>query len=84
VYLKIFSEFVNQLTDDELTVGYFQQDASMREIEIYFDDHLNLKNLWPPRSPNLTPPDFFLWGLLKGCVYSNKPRIIDTLKDAIR
>jgi hypothetical protein len=42
------------------------------------------KNLWLPRSPDLTPPDFFLWGLLKGRVYSNKPRTIDTLKDAIR
>ena len=20
---------------------------------------------WPPHSPNLTPPDFFLWGYLK-------------------
>ena len=41
VYLNIFSEFVNQLTDDELTEGYFQQvgamchtsNARMREIE---------------------------------------------------
>jgi hypothetical protein len=48
VYLTIFSEFVNQLTDEELTVGYFQQDgttchacnASTREFESYFDDQL--------------------------------------------
>jgi hypothetical protein len=36
------------------------------------------------RSPNLTPPDFFLCGLLKGSVYSNKPRTIDALKDVMR
>jgi hypothetical protein len=24
---------------------------------------------WPPRSPNLTPWDFFLWGYVKGRVY---------------
>lgn len=24
---------------------------------------------WPPRSPDLTPPDFFLWGHLKSLVY---------------
>jgi len=43
VYLQIFNEFVNQLTDDELTTGYYQQDgatchtsnASMREIETF-------------------------------------------------
>ena len=24
---------------------------------------------WPPRSPDLTPCDFFLWGYVKGLVY---------------
>jgi hypothetical protein len=43
-----------------------------------------LKNPWPPRSPNLTPADFFLLGLLKGWVYKNTPRTIEQLKDAIR
>jgi hypothetical protein len=28
----------------------------------------------------LTPPDYFLWGYLKGRVYQNKPRTIDALK----
>jgi hypothetical protein len=36
--------------------------------------------LAPPRSPDLTPPDYFLWGSLKGRVYQNKPRTIDALK----
>ena len=36
--------------------------------------------LWPPRSPDLTPPDYFLWGYLKGRVYRNKPRSTDALK----
>ena len=39
--------------------------------------------LWPPRSPDLTPPDYFLWGYLKGTVYQNKPRTIDALKPNI-
>jgi hypothetical protein len=55
----------------------------MREIETYFGDRLISKNVWPPRSPDLKPPDFFLWGLLKGGVYNNKQRTIETLKDAI-
>jgi len=25
---------------------------------------------WPPRSPDLTPLDFFLWGLIKDLVYA--------------
>ncbi|GBM96813.1 hypothetical protein AVEN_161127-1 [Araneus ventricosus] len=28
---------------------------------------------WPPRSPDLTPMDFFLWGYLKQQVYSTPP-----------
>jgi hypothetical protein len=56
----------------------------MREIESYFDDRFISKNLWPQISPDLTPPDFFLWGLLKGRIHSNKLRTTDALKDAIR
>ena len=84
--------YVNQLTDDELTTGYYQQDGatchtsntSMREIESFFQDRIISKNLWPPRSPDLMPADFFLWGLLKGKVYKYTPRTIEQLKDAIR
>ena len=38
---------------------------------------------WPPRSPDLTPPDFFLWGVLKDKVYGLKPQNIDQLRTAI-
>ena len=85
--------YVNQLTEDALTTGYYQQDgatchtsnASMREIEnFFFQDGIISKNLWPHRSPDLKPADFFLWSLLKGKVYKNTPRTIEQLKDAIR
>lgn len=39
---------------------------------------------WPARSPDLTVPDFFLWGFLKSRVYVNKPETLDALKDNIR
>lgn len=39
---------------------------------------------WPPRSPDLTPMDFFLWGYLKSKVYETNPRSIDVLKENIR
>ena len=38
---------------------------------------------WPPRSPDLTPCDFFLWGYLKSRVYHNKPTTISQLKENI-
>ncbi|KOC69125.1 hypothetical protein WH47_07576, partial [Habropoda laboriosa] len=38
----------------------------------------------PPRSPDLTAPDFFLGGYLKERVYVNKPRTVEELKENIR
>jgi len=43
-------------------------------------DRVISKGLWPPSSPDLTPPVYFLWGYLKGRVHQNKPRTIDALK----
>ena len=38
---------------------------------------------WPPRSPDLTPCDFFLWGYLKDKVFSTSPQNIDELRQRI-
>ncbi|GFX54256.1 uncharacterized protein TNCV_3823551 [Trichonephila clavipes] len=39
---------------------------------------------WPPRSCDLTPLDYFLWGYVKPLVYADKPQTLDHLKDSIR
>ena len=39
---------------------------------------------WLPRSCDLTPLDFFLWGHIKSLVYANKPATLDDLKDNIQ
>jgi hypothetical protein len=38
---------------------------------------------WPPRSPHLTPLDFYLCGHLKAMVYQVKIRNMDHLKERI-
>ena len=38
---------------------------------------------WPPRSPDLTPMDFYLWGHLKSIMYQKKIRNMDHLKRRI-
>lgn len=43
-------------------------------LKEYFGSRLISKNCelaWPPFSPDLAPPDYFLWGYLKAQVYSN-------------
>ena len=40
--------------------------------------------LWPPRSCDLTPVDYYLWGTVKDKCYADKPETIDALKENIR
>ncbi|CAI6356266.1 unnamed protein product [Macrosiphum euphorbiae] len=74
---------------------WFQQDgatahtarASMEVVRQMFPGHVISRYgdvHWPPRSPDLSICDFFLWGYLKSKVYINKLRTIDDLKNSIR
>jgi len=75
---------------------WFQQDGApphtARETRALLRQHFRNRLIslheeveWPPYSPDLTPPDFFLWGYLKDRIYSNpQPRTLDQLKDNIR
>ena len=38
---------------------------------------------WPPRSPDLTPMDFFFWGVVKEKVFQRKPRTLPDLRGFI-
>jgi hypothetical protein len=47
------------------------------EVRSYLDEGLHNRWIgrgdpmeWPPRSPNLTPMDFFLWGFVKDNAYA--------------
>lgn len=39
---------------------------------------------WPPRSPDLTPLDFFLWGHIKNEVYRTVPTTVEDMRERIR
>ena len=67
---------------------YFQQDGATphtaNAVQTWltgkFGDKFLPKHKWPPRSPDLNPCDYFLWGYLKGRVYSPLPKTLDDLK----
>ena len=40
--------------------------------------------VWPPRSCDLTPLDYYLWDAVKDKCYADKPKAINALKDNIR
>ena len=83
--------FIAQLKEDEIDKAYFQQDGatahtthmSMSLLDDVFADRIIPKTIWPQRSPDLSPSNFFLWGAMKNSVYSNNPNIIDELKMVI-
>lgn len=81
--------------DIEIENVFFQQDGatphtarvSMQVLRRMFPGRLISRFgdiPWPPRSPDLSTCDFFLWGYLKSRVYSHKPRTLNDLKNAIR
>lgn len=63
---------------------YFQQDGHPAHTSLQARTVLNREypdrwiglhgpQEWPPRSPDLTPMDFFLWGYIEGRVYKTLP-----------
>lgn len=70
---------------------YFQQDGApphrKKEVQTWLKEHFGDKFIeektWPPRSPDLNPCDFSLWGNLKHRVYNPKPTSIQQLKENI-
>ena len=95
-YRDMVSDFLMPIVrDNGMENFWFQQDgapphrarATINFLKQLFPGRLMSKNgdfEWPPRSPDLTAPDFFLWGYLKSKVYVNKPRTLDELKANIR
>ena len=61
--------------------------ATLDVLRPVFEDHIISRSadvVWPPRSCDLTPLDYYLWGAVKDKCYADKPETIDALKDNIR
>lgn len=97
-YLKVVNKFWNQLQKDypaEYGRMWFQQDGatphtsndSLEWLTARFKKKIVSRKTeiqWPPYSPDLSPPDFFLWGYMKDRIYQNSPKTIPQLKKNIR
>lgn len=91
---NILSPYLDEIPISSLTKTYFQQDGAPAHFALCVRNWLN-RNLpdmwigrrgpieWPPRSPDITPLDFFLWGYLKSRVYTNRPQNLQDLKERI-
>ena len=61
--------------------------SALRATQPVFEDRIishKVDVFWPPRSCDMTPLDYYLWGAIKYMCYANKPETINALKDNIR
>lgn len=97
IYLKMLQERLIPalMNDDGEFPERFQQDGAPPHYGLIVREWLDKQfpNLWigrrgpvewPPRSPDLTPLDFYLWGHLKAVVYAERIRDRGHLQDRIR
>ncbi|GFW48190.1 uncharacterized protein TNCV_2382741 [Trichonephila clavipes] len=87
--------FIPELNNHDVQELWFQQDgatchtgrATIDLLKDTFGDHLISRFgpvNWLPRSCDITPLDYFLWGYVKSLVYADKPQTLDHLEDNIR
>ncbi|GFV66405.1 uncharacterized protein TNCV_4898861 [Trichonephila clavipes] len=87
--------FIPELNNHDVQELWFQQDGATchtaRATIDLLKDTLGDRLIsrfgpvnWPPRSCDLTPLDYFLWGYVKSLVYADTPQKLDHLEDNIR
>lgn len=92
-YLKMLQEFFLPKHKKQKLYRsyYFQQDGApahrAKPVQTWLEEQFGpmflKKDTWPPRSPDLNPCDFFLWGYLKDKVYAKRSESIEQLKEEI-
>lgn len=83
--------FFQNLNNIDLSEMWFQKDGATCHtatetidlLKTTFNDSIISRNglvNWPPRSCDITPLDYFLWGYVKSLVYADKSTTIEQLK----
>ena len=92
----MLNEFLfTKIEEEDIDNIWFQQDgatchtaeATLDVLRPVFQDSIISRRsdvVWPPRSCDLTPLHYYLWGTVKDKYYADKPDTIDALKNNIR
>ena len=84
-----------KIKEEDIGNIWFQQDGAkchtaettLDVLRPVFEDRIISRRadvVWPPRCCDLTPLDYYLWCVVKGKCYADKPEAIDALKHNIR
>lgn len=97
-HLEILEEVIPQLMENVplalYNAVYFQQDGAPSHnsalVRAFLDDNFPQRWIgthgpvrWPPRSPDLSILDFFLWGFMKNQIYKTRYQSVAELRAAI-
>ena len=90
-YRAILNEFLfTKIEEEDIGHIWFQQreatchttEATLDVLRPVFEDRIishKTDVVWPPRSCDWTPLDYYLWGAFEDKCYADKPATIDTL-----
>ena len=94
-YRATLNEFLfTKIEEEDIRNIWFQQvgatchtaETTLDVLRHVFEDRIISRRadvVWPPRSCDLTPLGYYLWGAVKDKCYADKPETIDALKDNI-
>lgn len=88
-------DLINNLPADLRNNLWWQQDGAPAHFALPVRDYLNTQYpncwigrrgpvAWPPRSPDMTPMDYFLWGYIKCKVYQTEPTTVENMQQRIQ
>ena len=95
-YRAMLNEFLfTKIEEEDIGNIWFQQngatchtaEATLDILRPVFEGRIISRRadvVWSPRSCDLTPLDYYLWGAIKDKCYADKAETIDALKDNIR
>ena len=83
-----------KIKEEDIGNIWFQRDgatchtaeATLDVLRPVFEDRIISRRVdvvWPPRSCDLTPLDYYLWGAIKDKCYADQSETINALKDNI-
>ena len=92
---NVVMRVVSNMPEREANMAFYQMDGAPphntrivgETLDQMFQDRWIANNgpfLWPPRSPDLNPLDFFVWGYIKNLVYSVPVTTKEDMMDRIR
>lgn len=91
---SVFADLLDEVPLAQLNHIYFQQDGApahnSHQVKEFLENNFpgrwigtNGPVRWPPRSPDLSILDFFLWGYLQNIIYKNRNQTREDLSEAI-